>query len=64
MAITLVTKIKRFIGLSDASGDSKPTGVPVGSYFRESDTYDVYITYDGTNWVTYKAFGGAEWPLV
>ena len=61
MAVKLITSIKTYVG---ASGDSKPAGVPVGSYFRESDTFDVYITYDGTNWITYKGFGGAEWPLV
>ena len=60
MTVELLSNIDTFIG---ASGDVKPTGVKVGSLFRETDTYDVYITYDGTNWTVYKGFGGAEWPL-
>ena len=61
MTVALITTIRTFVG---ASGDSKPTSVPIGSLFRESDTYDVYITHDGgTTWVTYKGFGGALWPL-
>lgn len=35
MAVRLETTIKRFIGLST---DEKPTGVPFGSSFLESDT--------------------------
>lgn len=60
MAVLVIKRIQTFLGVS---GDTKPTGVPVGSLFRETDTHDVYITYDGTNWVVYKGFGGAEWPL-
>jgi len=60
MAVRLITTINTYVG---ASGDTKPTGVPIGSLFRESDTYDVYITYDGTNWAKYQGFGGALWPL-
>ena len=60
MTVVLVNAIKTYVGVS---GDSNPTGVPVGSMFRETDTYDVYITYDGTNWVAFQGFGGALWPL-
>jgi hypothetical protein len=35
------------------SGDTKPTGVPVGSRCYELDTGIDYITKDGTNWVQY-----------
>lgn len=37
-----------------ASTDTKPTGVEVGSLCYEYDTFDWYITYDGTNWVLDK----------
>ena len=49
MAITKqINSINKFIGLST---DTKPTGVPVSSTFYEYDTGDLYITYDGTNWL-------------
>lgn len=48
MTVLLETTIKRFTGLS---GDVKPTGVPVGSYFWASDTNIIYKTYDGDNWL-------------
>ena len=47
MAVQLETVIKKFIGLST---DTKPTDVPVGSTFKESDTSSEYICYDGTLW--------------
>lgn len=47
MAVKLITEVNRFAGLST---DSKPTGVPVGSTFFEYDSFNRYITYDGTNW--------------
>ena len=50
MAVTLNTTTGRFIGLST---DTKPTGVPVGSFLWEYDTDDTYVTYDGTNWAVY-----------
>jgi hypothetical protein len=50
MAVVLITAIKEFIGLST---DTKPTGVPVGSTFVESDNGTTYITYDGTNWILF-----------
>ena len=36
-----------FYGLST---DVKPTGVPIGSSFKETDTGFVFETADGTNW--------------
>ncbi len=39
--------VNRYIG---ASGDTKPTGVPTGSTFFETDTQSVYVCYDGDNW--------------
>lgn len=47
MAVAKVATRARFIGLST---DTKPTGVPIGSTFIETDTRDDYVTYDGTNW--------------
>jgi len=38
-----------------ASGDSKLTGVPIGSRSYEHDTGKEFITYDGTNWVEYTS---------
>ncbi len=32
------------------SGDVKPTGVPIGSTFKETDTGFVFETADGTTW--------------
>ena len=49
MSAYLETVIKRFVGLS---GDTKPTSVPVGSYYWEADTNILYKTYDGTNWIS------------
>lgn len=48
MAVKKETGIIRFIGLA---GDTKPTGVPVGSSFFEYDTQELHVTHDGTNWV-------------
>lgn len=48
MTVKKMAAISRYIGLS---GDDKPTGVPVGSTFKEYDSKDRYITHDGTNWV-------------
>jgi hypothetical protein len=47
MAVSLITTIKRFMGLST---DTKPTDVPSGSEFWEYDTNILFKTYDGTNW--------------
>ena len=47
MSVYLITGVSNYTG---ASGDSKPTGVPVGSRFFEYDTGKYYRTYDGTNW--------------
>jgi len=51
MGVKMETTIQRFVGLST---DTKPTGVPVGSTFYEYNTRTYYITYDGTNWATYR----------
>ncbi len=48
MAVVRIESELNFVGLST---DTKPTGVPVGSDFYETDTQDRYLTYDGTNWV-------------
>ena len=42
--------IPRFFGLST---DTKPTGVPVGSTFTETDTQEEFV-YDGANWTRDK----------
>ena len=54
MAITHEGTIRRYNGLS---GDTKPTGVPIGSYYWASDTNIMYKTYDGTNWVLFVTLG-------
>jgi hypothetical protein len=54
MAVTLESSVRRYIGLS---GDTKPTGVEIGSKFYEYDTYYTYVTYDGTNWALYEMPG-------
>jgi len=51
MTVRLEATIKRFIGLST---DTKPTGVPPGSYFWCHDTGTLLKTYDGTNWIAYS----------
>ena len=48
MTIIRETNISRFVGLS---GDSKPAGVPSGSYLWDSEANIIYKTYDGTNWL-------------
>jgi hypothetical protein len=48
MSIIRETNISRFVCLST---DTKPTGVPSGSYLWESDTNILYKTYDGTAWL-------------
>lgn len=48
MTVLKETGISRYIGLA---GDTKPTGVPVGSTFLEYDTDALFVTHDGTNWV-------------
>ncbi len=48
MAIGEIKTTNKYIGLSS---DTKPTSVPVGSEFFETDTGDTYITYNGTNWI-------------
>lgn len=48
MAVKKIATMSRYTG---AEGDSKPTGVQVGSTFWEYDTRILFITYDdGTNW--------------
>lgn len=47
MAIRLITNIKTFVGLS---GDAKPTDVPAGSRFFETDTQLGFI-FDGRIYV-------------
>lgn len=47
MAVELIVNIKKFIGLS---GDSKPSSVPAGSEFYETDTTDTYV-YSAGSWV-------------
>jgi hypothetical protein len=51
MTVQMIASIQRWVGLST---DSKPTSVAVGSTFFEYDTKLTYITYDGTNWSSYK----------
>lgn len=51
MAVKLIATIQRFVGLA---ADTKPTSVPIGSTFLEYDTRATFITYDGTNWVSYQ----------
>jgi len=45
MAVSLITTIQRFQGLST---DTKPTAPPEGSTFHAVDTGEQYIYYDGT----------------
>ena len=40
-----------------AAGDTKPTGVPVGSTCWVHDTNIVYKTHDGTTWVLFITLG-------
>ncbi len=47
MAIIKTSNSEKYIGLST---DTKPTGVPPGSAFLESDTGKKFTCYDGTNW--------------
>ncbi len=56
MATKKLTTISRYTGLSS---ETKPTGVPVGSTFREYDTRIMWETYDGTNWKI-KTIGSAN----
>ncbi len=50
-----VTEIKKPMGWQrdyfGLSTDVKPTNVPIGSTFKETDTATPFVTYDGTNWV-------------
>lgn len=49
MSVTLITSIKRFVGLST---DTKPSAVPAGSTYFAYDTQAMYITPDdGSTWV-------------
>jgi len=62
MAVKLIHNTSKYTG---TSFDTKPTSVGTGSTFWEYDTRDLYITYDGTNWVV-KTYGeggdsGTEW---
>ena len=51
MTVSLVTTVKRFIGLST---DVKPTDAPVGSSFWCWDTGVMLKTHDGTNWIAFS----------
>lgn len=52
MTVTMVTTIKRFVGLST---DTKPTtDIPPGSTFWAWDTGTMFRTYDGTNWIAFS----------
>jgi len=51
MTVSLVTTVKRFIGLA---ADSKPTDAPIGSSFWCYDTGVMLKTYDGTNWIAFS----------
>ena len=56
MTVKRIVAPNKFVGLSVAGGDTKPTeasnsAVREGSTFYEYDTGKLYITYDGTNWV-------------
>ena len=46
MAVVLVGIIRQYIGLST---DTKPSGIPAGSTFLESDTRRLFV-YDGSAW--------------
>lgn len=46
MAVVLSTRSQRFLGLST---DTKPSGVPAGSRFYETNTLLWYV-YDGSAW--------------
>lgn len=52
MTVKLEASINRYIG---DTGDTKPTGVPVGSTYLDRETSILYTTYDGTNWVAKSA---------
>lgn len=47
MAVTEVTTVKRYIGLST---DTKPTAPPIGSTYYTLNTGEMFI-FDGSNWV-------------
>jgi hypothetical protein len=49
MAVTKITSIDTYVG---ASGDAKPTGVPAGSTFYETDTGKRYI-WTGSAWTQF-----------
>lgn len=56
MAVTKIATIRKWIGLST---DTKPTltagdDVSIGSTFLETDTKDMWVTYDGDNWTKRK----------
>ena len=59
--MAVVQKLDKYYeGLAE---DDKPTGVRPDSYFRETDTYLLWWTADGTNWIvaderTRDTFGG------
>ena len=48
-----LAQIRRFLGLSS---DNKPTVVPIGSTFLETDTLKDFI-FDGTSWVLRETTG-------
>ncbi len=48
MTVKKIGVYQHFLGVST---DTKPTNVGIGSTYLEYDTSELYITYDGTNWV-------------
>ncbi|TSA53811.1 MAG: hypothetical protein D4R45_05065 [Planctomycetaceae bacterium] len=47
MSVIQTFAIQTFIG---EAADTKPTGVPAGSTYHETDTGEQFI-FDGTNWI-------------
>ena len=56
MVLSLLTTVKRFMGLST---DTKPTDAPVGSTMFESDTGYMFI-FNGYAWVPKSGMDGAS----
>ena len=54
MAVKKIGSIVRFLGLSSDTKPGASEAIPIGSTFIETDTRDVYVCYDGTNWTKYK----------
>ncbi len=54
MTVKLIGSISRYMGLSSDTKPGAAEKIPVGSTLQETDTKDVYVCYDGTNWEKYK----------